>query len=423
MIRYKKQLSFFLITLLLTKSGSLSGLGQFNWLRPYDTLLRPDQKMCDGMQLNFYGEFGVKKATGYNLAGQPGNVLQILSPTQDALAMLDGFPANSPICILNAEIDATDNGTRGHLTMTGNLYMDWTFAVTGRYFFWENFCLSAYLPFYGLKLTNVKWVDQTQDVTAEDLRVQELLTGDIKANVAELGGLYLGDWHRQGAGDLLAQIEFFRTFPQQEQRPMLKEVSLNGRLGFNLPTGLRQNENLVMAVPFGYDGSYGILGGGGIDINLSHVMKLGLDVELLHLFGNSRERRIKTAIDQTELLLLQKVYAYRDWGLYQRFNLYAKVYNFLGGTGLKLGYQFFKHDSDTLSFATCTFSANVANSATSLQEWVMHHIYVVADYDFSDHFTEESHAIPYVSAYARIPFKGKNIALIPIIGANISVSF
>ncbi|MCL5875835.1 MAG: hypothetical protein M1114_05170, partial [Candidatus Dependentiae bacterium] len=106
--------------------------------------------------------------------------------------------------------------------------------------------------------------------------------------------------------------------------------------GFNLPTGKKQNEDLLMAVPFGYDGAYGIFGGAGIDILLAYIMKLGLDVELLHLFGNTRERRIKTNIDQTELLLLQKVSAYKDWGLYQRFNLYAKVYNCVGGASLKL---------------------------------------------------------------------------------------
>lgn len=419
---YKKQL-LFIITLLLIHNDTLNALGQWNWLRPYDTLLRPDQKMCQGMQLNGYAEFGVKNATGYNMFSQPTNVLQIFNCTQNALAMLNGFPANNPISVLNAEINATDNGTRGHFSVTGDLKMDWTFALTSRYFFFENFCFAAYLPFYGVKLTNVNWVDQTADQTAEDVTVKELLTDNIFAITEQLGGLQLKNWHRQGPGDLVALIEFFKDFHQEERRPMLKEVDLNGRFGFNIPTGKRQNENLVMAVPFGYDGAYGVFGGGGIDIILSYIMKLGLDVELLHLFGNTRLRRIKTDIDQTELLLLQKVYAYRDWGLYQRFNLYAKVYNFCRGGGLKLGYQFFKHDADTLSFDTCTFSTNVANTAPDLQEWVMHHMYLVADYDFSKHMSEDRRVTPYISAYARIPFKGKNIALIPVIGANISVSF
>ncbi|MCL5875667.1 MAG: hypothetical protein M1114_04295 [Candidatus Dependentiae bacterium] len=419
---YKKQL-LFSVFLLLVCNRAVNALGQFNWLRPYDTLLRPDQKICQGLQLNTYAEFGVKNATGYNLFREPTNVLQIFNKTQNALAMLNGFAPNSSISILNTQINATDNGTRGHFVVTGDLKMDWAFALSSRYFFWENFCFSLYLPFYGLKLTNVTWKDETSDQTAEDLRVKELLTDDIFSNAATLGGLCLQDWRRQGPGDLVALIEFFKDFPQEERRPMLKEVDLNGRFGFNLPTGKKQNEDLLMAVPFGYDGAYGIFGGAGIDILLAYIMKLGLDVELLHLFGNTRERRIKTSIDQTELLLLQKVSAYKDWGLYQRFNLYAKVYNCIGGAGLKLGYQFFKHDADSLSFETCAFSTNVANTAPSLQEWVMHHIYVVADYDFSVHMNEDRKATPYISAYARIPFKGKNIALIPVIGANISISF
>lgn len=421
MIAYKKQLSILCLFLCLLRSNLVHGLGQFNWLRPYDTLLRPDHKMSEGMQLNFYGEFGVKKATGYNVLGQPVcNVLQILSQTQDAIAMLDGFPTNSNIAILNDKINAVDDGTRGHLRFTGDLYMNWTFAITGRYFFGENLCLSAYLPFYGLSLKHVRWQDQTEDNSLEDLRVKEFLTTDIKTIVKQLGNLYLGDWKRNGAGDLVVWTEFFKTFPQTEQRPMLKEVDINGRFGFNIPTGLEQDENLLMAVPFGYDGAYGVFGGAGIDVLLSYIMKFGVDVELLHLFGNTRERRIKTADDQTELLLLQKVCAYRDWGLYQRYNLYAQLYNLLDcAASLKIGYQFFKHNADTLSFSSCDFSTNVANTATSLQEWTMHHIYLIAEYDASI----KKDYLPYMAAYARIPFRGRNIALIPVIGANISFSF
>lgn len=422
MIRYTKQVCYIIAIILLASSKSLFPLGQFNWLRPYDTLLRPDQKICEGMQLNFYGEFGVKPGTGYDLCSQPVNPLQILSPTQDALAMLNGFPADSPITELSDLINATDDGIRGNFVTTGKFNMNWTFAITGRYFFHENICLSAYLPFYGVSLTNVNWNDLTQDVSAEDVTVKELLTSKIFTVAENFGCLNLCNWDRKGAGDTLVWVEFFKDFKQNE-RPMLKEVDLNGRIGFNLPTGKRQDENLVMAVPFGYDGAYGIIGGAGIDVQLADVMQLGLDVELLHLFGNTRDRRIKTDVNQTELLLLAKVPTYRDWGLYQRFNLYAQVYN-MWGASLKLGYQFFKHDSDTISFSTCTYSTNVANTATSLQEWVMHHIYVVGDYDFSEWFSlKDHHAVPYLSAYARIPFKGKNITLVPVIGANISINF
>lgn len=401
----------------------ISPLGQFNWLRPYDTLLIPDQTVCKGLQFNTYAEFGVKKAEGYNFCGEPtSTVMQIWGQTQDALSMLDGFPANSKIGQLNALINAPDDGIRGHFLVDGDLRMNWTFAMSARYFFWQHFSLSAYVPFYGLELKSVCWQDQTQENNADDLRVKEFLTNDIFQIAADLGGLNLHGWKREGPGDLLVQIEFYKEFPQIN-RPMLKQVDISGRLGFNIPTGKKQNENLLFAVPFGYDGAAGILGGAGIDLCVVNIMKLGVDVELLHLFGHAQCRRVKTAPGQTDLLFLQTLKSYKDYGLYQRFNLYAQVTSPENTLGVKLGYQFFKHNRDTIAFDSCAFSATIANTARGLDEWIMHHLYVVADYDAGKHLSDCAWAHPYISAYARIPLRGTNIALIPSIGVNITLSF
>lgn len=408
------------IALALISSTITIASGQFNWLRPYDTLLIPDQYICKGFQFNTYTEFGVDHATGYNLRGNPVNALQLWSDRQDALAMLSGFPIDSAIGQKNIEIDAFDNGTRGNFCVTGNLNLDWAFALSSRYYFRENLCLSFYLPFYSMQLRNVQWKDLTQEVTAEDIRVKEELTDDIFNTVFALGnGLYLKDWKRQGPGDLTMFLEFFNQFPQK--RPMLKNVGVHGRVGLNFPTGKKQNEDLVLAVPFGYDGAAGIFGGAGIDILIADVIECGVDVELLHLFGNTLPRRIKTDINQTELLLLAKVCAYKDYGLVQRFNLYAQILNLFGPVSFKLGYQFFKQNDSQLSFSSCTYSVPIANSALSLTEWTMHHIYTIATYDFT--YFGDKWFNPYLSAYARIPLKGRNIALIPTVGFTVALSF
>lgn len=408
-----------IISLCITPTISASG--QFNWLRPYDTLLVPDQYVCKGLQLTTYVEFGVKDATGFNVNGDPTNVLTIWDCNQDALAMLNGFPADSIIGQKNIEVDAFDNGVRGHFDVCGKLYQNWALALSARYFFWENLCLGLYLPFYSLELKSNPWQDLTQDNTAEDLRVKELLTNDIYRNVCQLGsGLNLRGWKRTGPGDLVALIEFFKDYPQR--RPMLKNVGLHGRVGFNFPTGVRQNEDLTFAVPFGYDGATGFFGAGGFDILISDVLECGVDVELLHLFGTTKQRRIKTDVNQTELLLLEKLCTYKDNGLVQRFNLYAQIIDLLGPVSLKVGYQFFKQDDSEIAFSDCTFPISVANTAKSLQEWTMHHIFLIANYDFS-YYCKERWYNPYVSAYARIPLHGRNIALIPTVGAVFAINF
>lgn len=396
--------------------------GQFNWLRPYDTLLVPDQLVCSGLQLTGYAEFGVQNATGYDIFGNPVNVLQIWNGDQDALAMLNGFDPDSTIGQRNIAIDALDDCIRGHFCVTGDLQQKWAFALAARYFFWENLCLSFYLPFYHLQLKNVCWRNLTQELTADDIRVREDLTDNFFPNVCQLGnGLNLTGWNRKGPGDLATFIEFFQDFPQN--RPMLKNVGLHGRVGFNIPTGLRQNENEIFAVPFGYDGAAGIFGAAGIDLLIANVLQVGVDVELLHLFSNTQERRIKTDVNQTELLLLAKICAFKEYGLLQRFNLYGQFLNLFGPFSIKLGYQFFKQDDNELSFGNCQYSTNIANTALSLQEWTMHHIYTVATYDFCWNASDRKWYDPYLSAYARIPIRGKNIALIPTVGAIFSLTF
>ena len=172
MLFEKKQPRIFLLLIVVCSMHSLKGSGQFNWLRPYDTLLVPDQYVCQGLQLTGYAEFGVKQAQGYDLAGNPVNVLQTWNNTQDALAMLNGFDPSSPIGQLNMLIDATDDGIRGHFNVYGKLNVDWAFAFAARYFFWEHLCLSFYMPFFRLQLKDVAWLNQTLNVTPDDMRVE-----------------------------------------------------------------------------------------------------------------------------------------------------------------------------------------------------------------------------------------------------------
>ena len=115
------------------------------------------------------------------------------------------------------------------------------------------------------------------------------------------------------------------------------------------------------------------------------------------------------------------VLAYKDYGLVQRFNLYAQILNLFGPVSFKLGYQFFKQSDSQLSFSNCTYSVPIANTALSLSEWTMHHIYTIATYDFT--YFEDKWFNPYLSAYARIPLKGRNIALIPTVGFTVALSF
>lgn len=409
---------YYLISIMMLCSVCLYGM---NSLHPYDTLIRPAYTGDYPFQFDFYAQVGVADKA-YNIDGCATSALRIWQGSQNALAMLDGFPSTSAIGQKRIAVDADDDGVRGHLCVDGDLRTHFSGAIGFRAFFKNAFSISAYLPFYAMQLSKVCWRDQTKQVSDEDLRVKSLLTDNLFANVCALGnGLTLGGWKRQGIGDITILGEWFHDFPQPKE--LLKNVRLNLRAGLQLPTGLRADEDKIMAIPFGNDGALGIPFGFGLDLHYVFHVKAGFDVQLTHVFGNTRSRRVMTSEHQTDLLFLEKMDVYKDFGLTQQFSLYVQAYKLIKQSSLLVGYQFIKHGKDELSLcANPSFSSIVANDAASLKERTIHQFIVRADYDLGAH---RAHPVlyPRVSLYATLPFKGKRAALTTSIGVTLSLDF
>ncbi len=408
----------------LLLSAMLISVNSFamNILRPYDTLIRPEFRNDTRYHFSLYGEHGFN-AKGFGEDDNRVNVLQIWNCDQDALAMLQGFSDDSAIGELAIRLradGANNDGVRGHYKVCGDLNFD-AFAAAARWHFYNAWWFTAYFPVYMMKLDNVNWFNETLDVSSGDQSVRQNLTNDFFTNVFNLGdGLELGGWKRSGPGDMVAMIEWIQDYYQA--RPLLKKVRVNWRLGANLPTGVRQDEDKIFTIPFGFDGAFGVIFGFGLDVCLGNYFKLGGDVQLTHRFGNTRCRRIKTAVEQTELLLLQKSQAYIDYGLIQRFNLFIQGYNYKG-MSLKFGYQFWKRGDDTLSLYTPCFSTNIANTAESLQEVTMHQGIITGVYDFSYLLKQNPACKPSIELYTRIPFNGKRAAMCTTLGAILAIDF
>ena len=391
-------------------------------MRPYDTLLLPQTYLDARGQLSMWAESGVRPARGYNSDGGLVNPFNIWNVNQDALAMLQGFATDSPITQLLNALDATDDGATGHLLFSGDLQLDWAAAVGGRWYFLPNVWFTALLPFYQERLTNVAWTDLTGATTAADLRVRSMLTGPITNVVQEFGdGLQLTGWKRRGPGDMNLLVEFL--FPFEQKRPLLKLVEIEGRGGFTIPMGLKANEDLPLALPFGYDGAVGIVYGAGLNVLLGSCLKAGFDVQLLHLFGNTRDRRIKTAFDQSDILLLAKTPAYKDYGLTQRFNLFVQAYHVWGGLSFLVGYQFLKKGEDRLALNSCDYSSLYINSAASLDEWIVHSMEFNLHYDFIETWCQDTCWAPQLSLFSRLPFNGKRAITFTTVGLMLAVDF
>jgi hypothetical protein len=403
---------------LIFSAGMASGM---NLLNPYDPLIRPSYTNRYRTQWALFAETGVN-TKAFNAEGCSVNPLRIWQPQQNALAMLDGFCVGTSVGQFREKLNVDDNGVRGHFCVAGDLDLRAAAAFSARFFFANDWSIGIYLPAFSMKLKDVLWVDQTEiSDNPQDILTRQCLTDDIFQVAYTFGqGLELGGWERTGLGDATLLLEWFRDFPQQ--RPFLKNARLNWRLGIMFPTGKPWDENKIMAVPFGNDGAFAIPFGLGLDLTFGRYIRGGLDVQLTHIFGNTRERRIKVDLDQTELLLLQKSHAYKDFGLLQRFELYFEFYRILAGFSCKVGYEYFKKGDDTFSSADPLFFNTIANTAERLEELTMHTMVVNAWYDFG-YNKPDMRARPEISLFSRIPFNGKRSVQNTTIGGRVSVDF
>jgi hypothetical protein len=417
----KKKVTFLLIFISLTLlSNSLRAMNIVNTMWPYDTLIRPTFNNQRRWQLAFYAEGGFHNAKGFNEDGSVANPLRIWNCEQNALAMLEGFPENSPMAQLRSALLDSDNGIRGKFLVDGDLQLNFSTAFASDFYFANDWRIGLYLPIYKMTLKDVKFIDQTPNIDNLDKLVHTLLTDNLAANVAQLGCLDISNWQRTGVGDLTMLVEWFRDFRQY--KPFLKNVRINWRWGIGFPTGLRENEDRIFAVPFGYDGAVSMPFGLGLDLTLGTHLKCGVDVQLTQIFGHTRKRRIKTNIAQTELLLLEKTDVFKDSGLVQRFNLYVELFRLVKGLSFKVGYQYLKQGDAQYSLKTQEFSNNIANTSPRLDNFTMHHIITKFTYDFGYHWPT-MRTRPELGLFTRQPFNGKNVALFPTIGAVISVDF
>jgi len=388
-----------------------------NIAHPQQFLFQAERNPDYRMQLTTLGEFSVSCAKGYDECGCDVNVLRIWNPDQNALKMLDGFADETAIGQKRIQVGANDDGVRGHYLVCGDLSMN-GLSLSGRWALPKGFAIRAHMPFYFSKLKNVRWQNQTQDITADDARTKAYLTDDLFAHACTLGkGLYLGGWSRSGAGDLSIILEWLENFRQT--KPFLKNVRVRAFGGCSMPSGKRADEDKIFALPFGADGSFGFVFGAGIDLTFRAYLRAGIDVELQHFLGKTKCRRIKTHEEQTELLLLEKVNAFKEYGFLQRFTLYAQAYKFWGGLSATIAYQFFRHGEDSLTLRDLQYSEKIANTAKSLEEWTMHNAFFSLSYDFN----HEYRVHPYLELFAKVPFNGRFSAQVTTVGFILGIDF
>lgn len=441
MITTSRILSLVALATVLVSSTSFA-LFRINLFRPYDINLRTERYPGDIFQVTGWAEIGTK-TRAYGRDGHHVNPLQMYQYTHNAIAMLGGVQGQNAeqkkllqrVSMLSQftprnPITSTTAPLQGHMRFTGDFKYKAGFGVNARYLFPYDISLALFVPFYSMQLKHVEIQDLTsqENIDPQDVKVRQLVTDNFKQVVAEFDpSLNLNGWNKTGIGDIALMLEWWRNFPQG--KPVLKNVSINARGGLSLPTGVKTDVNDIFSVPFGCDGSTAIIIGAGIDLDwfncLPFINQLrgGLDVQFWQIFGNTRERRIKTAANQTDILSLVKARAYIDPGFAQQYNLYLQAHHLFKGLSLGTSYQFVKESRSNITLFDNTYSELIANSSKALKAWKVYQLLFTASYDIDYDGCPETVGSPQFKLMYKVPVGGKRVIACDTVTAVVSFNF
>lgn len=345
------------------------------------------------------------------------NVLQIYQNRQNFLSALKGLDSNTSIGQLSQSFNINDdNGTIGFFKPIGDFKVPFNFLFSSYLYFNPNIWLSFNLSVLKMELNKIRWQKSKRTDNEDDLTFDKS-DKELINTVADFLNIDLRPWSRTGLGDFIIETGWYEDFPQF-QKTFLINVRPQLRVGINIPTAVTQDENKILALPFGNNGSWGIQIAGGLDLDFVYRTRFGLDVQLLFLFGNIRDRRLKIDCNQTDLLFPVKIPAYRDYGLGQQFNLFLEnfgLYN-ICGLSFKLNYQYLKRNEDQLFFCKDKIDPLIVNGAESLQDWTAHSFIFKLTHDWA-FLNPDNQSRPAIDLWFKLGFNGKRAILLNTLGA------
>lgn len=416
-----KILYVFLSTFVLYQISIINCIPFTNLFNPYDILLFKPIDTCRWFDLDvtYEGAFhskafqadpedkiGSEMGKHSNVFARPASILNLWNENHNFAAALKGSRPLSNEDKL-AHLFNIKSEKINPLLVDAHLSVPVNLMFAARFAFTDNLSLGIYLPFFILELKNIVW----KNAHTKKINMLDELESLGKFNLT-------GGWKRHGIGDIATIIWWARDYAQRKE--WLKNVHVSIRGGLTFPTGLNQDFNKLLALPFGNDGGIGLLFGGTIELGLGYHFKVGIDGEFLHLFGSTRERRFATDIKQSDLIFLQKTLIHRDPGFLQHYTLYLKWANICEGLSTRLAYQYVRQHEDHVVLNTPLFDNEIANNAESLQGWTTHSIIWFLDYDLS---LDSCLLNPKFSIFVKKGFNGKRALLFDTAGIQLSLSF
>lgn len=360
------------------------------------------------------------------------NPLAIYEPTQNIVSMYQGYGVDGTVTQtlttpFTELLDSIAGGPGGGVSNLQNgifkpsATMSAGQVCAGATFGLANyFYISAYLPFYFTKLTNINWQYDGNNSLFSNQKIQTELIDSFTKDALKYFDLNVGNWKRNGIGDLAIIAEWQRDFPQQYRRT-LRNVQTNVRLGITFPTAKKNCDNVIMPIDFGFDGAFSIPFGGQISMNLASIIDIGFSGQFWYFLSNQKIRRVQSFPTQTALLLPTLIETHKEFSIVQNFNLFGTIHSFCSRFALKGFYEYWRKGKDTLTPLANNFNFATINASQTIDEQSRHQFCIMAMYSpKKDDFKK---IIPQLEIFWKLSTNGMRTIAASTYGGQFSIIF
>mgnify|MGYP000163756609 CR=1 FL=1 len=335
--------------------------------------------------LNMYG-FQNFQFLGANIVGNPaGNLF------------------NTALSELN---QAPTNGYFGYVKYSGKF----SYAEVDLYYA-QNFCkgffADLFIPFMYTNTKDVAFVDQTPGTGDPNINRAEwqYLLNNLTAGLAQYN-LAASDYSKGGIGDIIINVGW--TMSNEDLSESIDFLDTTIKVGVNIPSGFKKNQDEAFSIAAGYDGHTGIPLSFDAAVGFCDWVTLGMHVGGIFFVSKTIEDlRMKTSVAQNGYIKLGQGEAKRDMGNIFDAGAYVKADHIFKGLSLSFAYMYAKQSSSSLTATdTAVFPTAIINTDTMLSKWFYNAITVALEYDFAK---EGRRTNPMLGVFYSQPVSGRNV--------------
>ena len=267
------------------------------------------------------------------------------------------------------------------------------------------FFMQAHVPIRRIKITDITQTDLSPlagNPNRNNPTWQSFLT--LFPHILNTYQLSIGPVSKTGIGDLSILSGWTKNYENTEE---IDFIDATIRFGVLVPTGKRKNENLVFDLPLGYNGHYAVQGSFDSAIGWYDWLTIGGHFGAMVFFKRTQLIRLKTAAEQSGLIMLALDNANVRPGAILEANTYIKADHVILGFSLLVGYNFAMQNSSLIEPVTpLFFNPVILNSNEQFSAWKMHTINFGLDWDFTDYNKPN---LPHMGIFYNVIVGGKRI--------------